>query len=369
MEVKILHMADVHLGRRFGYLGDRASEHQERVGRTFRRACEVAKEQGCHLILIAGDLFDSPRVERRWVRYALETLSGTGLPTYLIPGNHDPALDHPLLNESLPANLHFIPTCGGQPVPDLDLQLITCPPEAKKEWGSVLKRDPQGPPFQVALVHGSLPTQGSEGDLTPQQIAESDLDYIALGDWHSPKDCSAGGTLAWYSGAPEMVMPDQQLPGQVLIATLSDRPRGALRQGKQGNPPEGESVQTCPVGECVFPEGKPRLEIEVTPFPDWSSLLQAIRTRLTSTSVVNLRLTGRWRSPEPLDLIELEQELAASCLYLRLSAELLPQALEPETPFEKAFAALVERQSAPPQQDLYREALNLGLYLLRGGRL
>jgi hypothetical protein len=40
--LRIAHTADVHLGRAFGYLGESASAHQERLKRAFRRVFERA---------------------------------------------------------------------------------------------------------------------------------------------------------------------------------------------------------------------------------------------------------------------------------------------------------------------------------------
>ncbi|MFQ3611665.1 MAG: metallophosphoesterase, partial [Fimbriimonadales bacterium] len=62
--MRFLHTSDVHLGRAFGYLGERASEHQERLRRAFQRLFHLASEQSCKAVLIAGDLFDSPQVSQ-----------------------------------------------------------------------------------------------------------------------------------------------------------------------------------------------------------------------------------------------------------------------------------------------------------------
>ncbi|MFN3691087.1 MAG: exonuclease SbcCD subunit D, partial [Fimbriimonadales bacterium] len=108
--LRVAHTADVHLGRAFGYLGESAGAHQERLMRAFRRVFHQAQAHGCQAVLIAGDLFDSPRVAQRWGEFALAVIADSRLPVVAITGNHDPAEHHPFQSARLPSNLHFRPT-------------------------------------------------------------------------------------------------------------------------------------------------------------------------------------------------------------------------------------------------------------------
>jgi hypothetical protein len=83
--LRCAHTADVHLGRAFGYLSEAAPGHQERLKRAFRRVFAEAQANECALVLIAGDLFDSPSVGREWVAFALATIADARLPTVVIP--------------------------------------------------------------------------------------------------------------------------------------------------------------------------------------------------------------------------------------------------------------------------------------------
>ncbi len=353
MAVRLLHTADVHLGRAFGYLGERAAEHQQRLLRTFERLINIARQQECHAILIAGDLFDSPRVARQWVSRAVDHLGATRLPVLIIPGNHDPAERHPFLEQALPPNVHFLPRAERYELSMLELDIVACPASTQHEWVRLLAREPNGAPFQIALLHGSLPTPDGQGDLTPAMIGASQLDYIALGDWHSPRDCSCNGVVCWYSGAPEMILPDQQLPGRVLIVDL-----------ERGQPAQ---VQVVQVGEVC----NATLSLELDAFEDSQQLMEAIRERLTPATVAHLRLTGRWRNPEPLDPLELEQRLQPFCLWLKVESAFQMGELQAGNPFEQVFASVVAERKAQAAQpaELLDEVLQLGLYLLRGGRL
>jgi predicted phosphodiesterase len=356
MAIRLLHTADVHLGRAFGYLGEHARpQHQQRLLHTFERLIETARQQDCHAILIAGDLFDSPHIARRWVDHALDLLGSAGIPAVIIPGNHDPAEYHPFRERALPAQLHFLPRAERFELPELELELIACPAGMAREWARLLRRERKGAPFQVALVHGSMPTPEGKGDLTPQMISDSQLDYIALGDWHSPQDFSREGVACWYSGAPEMVMPHQQLPGCVLLVEL-----------ERGQPAH---VQRVPVGEARPPNG--RAEFDLTAFADIDSLIAAIRAILTPETVAHIRLVGRWNGAEPLDPLSIQERLQPFCLWLKLESAFQVGALSPNNPFEEMFASVIDENRARGAYptDLLDEVLQTGLYLLRGGRL
>jgi DNA repair exonuclease SbcCD nuclease subunit len=356
MAIRLLHTADVHLGRAFGYLGEHArQQHQQRLLHTFERLIKTARQQDCQAILIAGDLFDSPRVARKWVDHAIDLLGNAGMPVVIIPGNHDPAEQHPFQERALPCPVYFLLRAERFELHELDLCLIACPAGTAREWGGLLRRDSARAPLQVALVHGSMPTPNSRGELTPEMISASQLDYIALGDWHSPQDFSRDGVACWYSGAPEMVMPDQQLPGCALLVEL-----------ERGLPAR---VQKLPVGEARPPDGRP--EFDVSTFADIDSLISAIRATLTPETVAHIRLVGRWNGTEPLDPLSIRERLQPFCLWLKLETAFQLGELRPTNPFEQMFASVVAdnktRGAYPP--DLLDEVLQTGLYLLRGGRL
>lgn len=357
MKLRVLHTADVHLGRRFAYLGDQAAAHGERVAGTFRRACQLARERECHLVLIAGDLFDSPRVERRWLSLCLEILSGLGIPVAVLPGNHDPVSDHPLTRQSLPSNVYFLPGDSPLSLPALQTIVYPCPPETQSRWQNSLQRDPNGADYQIGLVHGSMPTPGKTGDLDSETIERSELDYIALGDWHSPRDFSAGRTTAWYSGSPEMIMPDQDLPGKVLLVEFSG---------------DGMShVEAVVVGEAAPLTHQADCELDLSSYTHWHEIVAALVERLTPVTVAQMKLTGHWQGEEPPDLFQLGESLRHHCLHVRIQPAFSLQPPQPETPFEKAFAELVQQhaEADAARQEIYQEAYALGMYLLRGGRL
>lgn len=357
--LRCAHTGDVHLGRAFGYLGDAASAHQERLKRAFRRVFEQAQAHGCALVLIAGDLFDSLSVGRAWVALALDIIADSQLPTIVIPGNHDPAARHPFRDTPLPANLLFLAETGRTRLNALDLEIVACPAGDESRWEAALRRDPNGAPLQIALMHGSMPSAGGQGAIQPDWIGASGLDYVALGDWHSPQEWTQGQTACWYSGAPEMILPRQRLPATMCLVELAS-----------GQPAQ---VAHAITGEARLPDGATdgALDWDVSSYTDAQRLLHDLQTALTPETVAVIRLVGRWNVDEPLDLPMLIGQLQARCLWLELLPAYQVGQLTPTTPFEELLMQRAQECEArqPQEANLYREAAQLSLYLLRGGRL
>lgn len=92
--MRLLHTADLHLDSAFCAYGARDAEAQREEGRALlRRIFECAVSEGCQLILIAGDLFDSKFVSPESERLFCSLVEGCGIPVVIAPGNHDPYVE------------------------------------------------------------------------------------------------------------------------------------------------------------------------------------------------------------------------------------------------------------------------------------
>jgi predicted phosphodiesterase len=86
--VKLIHAADIHLGRR--RLDGRLPDSD--LADAFRQIAEVAIAGKAEAFLLAGDLFDRPQVEPQHLRQAQEILcllKVANIPVIAITGNHD----------------------------------------------------------------------------------------------------------------------------------------------------------------------------------------------------------------------------------------------------------------------------------------
>ncbi len=230
MSVRLLHIADVHLGASCAFLGEHAGEHRARLEAALGRALAAARDRQCDLVLIAGDLFDSERPSERLLQQAMRMLANCGLPVCLIAGTHDMAgrrSPYGLAEwKSQCPNVHLMVEASPGSVPFADLGLMVHGRAAPRGESPLqgLSRD-EGHRWNVALAHGGLGGEGVLGDAHPissQEIAASRFDYMALGHWHGWREWREGGTVACYPGAPEPLAFDQADTGWAALVTLDE---------------------------------------------------------------------------------------------------------------------------------------------------
>lgn len=224
--MKFLHSSDLQLGRPFSHVEDddaKAALRQARID-ALKKLGQTAKEKQCAFVLVAGDFFDSCIPGDRTIDAACSAIRESGVPFYIIPGNHDHAgaeglWEKPFFRSSKPENLHIL--LEPSPIVREDAVILPCPLFRKQTTSSVhdwlSNRDmeadlPKDLP-RIVLAHGSIQDFGSDAadeddDTTLSNnfldidAIEHDVhpDYIALGDWHGMKKVN---DRAWYSGTPE----------------------------------------------------------------------------------------------------------------------------------------------------------------------
>ncbi|WP_261796871.1 metallophosphoesterase family protein [Corynebacterium provencense] len=89
--VRILHTSDWQLGMKRWFLGDEAGpRYQEARLAVIERILDLAVENSCTAVVVAGDVFDDNLVDDRTWRRAVDVLRRSPVPVFLLPGNHDP---------------------------------------------------------------------------------------------------------------------------------------------------------------------------------------------------------------------------------------------------------------------------------------
>jgi len=230
LAVRLLHIADVHLGASCAFLGGGAAQHRARLEAAFERALHTARERQCDLILLAGDLFDSDHPSERLLQQTIRLLAETNLPVCLIPGTHD------VSGRRSPyavgdwkrrcPNVHLLLQAepGSVPFPELGLAVHgRATPRGESPLRGLSPNDDFK--WNVALVHGGLAEALMADEAHPLsrgEIAASGMDYVALGHWHGWRQWSEGSTVACYPGALEPLAFDQKNTGWAALVTLSD---------------------------------------------------------------------------------------------------------------------------------------------------
>jgi exonuclease SbcD len=327
-ELRLLHLADAHLGGSGPAFGTRVHEHQMRLMDAFSRAIEEGIHRQVDAVLIAGDLFDSRRPSERTLQEALKQLSRLGavtpaIPCFILPGTHDCLDAHSVYRrpEFSAAHLHVWTAEGPAAfrLPDDSLAVHGNP-----QWvGRREHRPLQGltpdrvAAFNVALAHGSVEVAGliEEDDalISKDEIAASGMDYVALGHWHDLADYSAGKVAARYSGSPEITSVKQRGTGGALVVTLSAA---------------GARVERVETGTLRCES----LELSPETHGDEAAVAAAIESLADPSLLLSVSLSGLAPEGFTCDVARLQEELAGQFFRLRISDESVPAPTHLEAP-------------------------------------
>lgn len=209
--INFLHAADLHLDSPFaGLTPQQASQQRQEQRRLLGMISSLCKEENCQLLLLSGDLFDGQRVYRQTLDALRDTFSDCGAKVFIAPGNHDYlSPTSPYLTEAWPENVHIFlsPEPKGILLKDLGCVVyggaFTAP-----TMGPMLRnfRVPQENKDYVNLMvlHGDAALSASPyNPITKEEIAQSGLDYLALGHIHQTASLSSEGQTQYaWPGCP-----------------------------------------------------------------------------------------------------------------------------------------------------------------------
>ena len=320
MGLKIFHTADVHIGLKFGSRGYEPDVRQRLVAarqEVVERMVSLANDRGCDLLVVAGDLFDNPRVAKRDLKEAAAALSRFEGVVALLPGNHDylqrgedPIWDSfrdvagdRVLVLTAPEPLDLRPF-------DLDAAIYPGPCSAKHlvtnaiGWigpGTKL----EGVRFHLGLAHGSLEALSPDFNQEYYPMSRRELDDKAMDAWllghtHVRHPDTDGGSeeRVFFPSTPEPDGFDCRHPGHAWIIELEES--GAIRY---------KSVTT---GTFRFHE----IEREISAEMDVEQLRELFVAMDPRRDLVKLALRGK----VPAEIYEERQvvidELRGRVLYL-----------------------------------------------------
>ena len=336
--LRIIHTADVHLGARHDDLGEQASAQRERQFAAFAATVDLAIAEKADLVLIAGDLFDSNTQPKRSVERVAEQLrrlATARIRTVMVPGTHDcydrasiyRAYDLKAIAGSTPDDDWVTVLTPDRPsvhLPAIDAVIHgpvfptkKAPHSPMRDLGAVVTKARATAAWQIGVLHGSIliPGKTDRDDvvITPEEIAASGLDYLALGHWHSSQQGKAGSVSYAYAGAPEPVALDQDRAGKVLLVELEAMPTG-----------RSISVEERKVGKTRFE----KLELDAAGVTSQPALIDSLRRKGDPDLVFDVRIVGV--RPDELDLHidEIETALAGAFLKVRVRDRSLPALTE-----------------------------------------
>jgi exonuclease SbcD len=364
--MKILHTADVHLGRPFTGLGSRGKQLRAAQLDTLRRIVETAASEKVDCVVIAGDLFDSNEVSGTLVRKVVHQFGAIDpVPVFVLPGTHDWLDDtsiylRPEFKQS--PNIYTFGLDGDSF--EVDGATFTGYPNDSKQGGiRPLKEvgpDPEAD-INVAIIHASIVIKGKSSPddylASQEDISRSGFTYVALGHWHRRGDYSSGGTTAWYPGAPEPLKFDEgDGAGDVLLVDI-----GAKKV----------SVEPRHVGQFTWLEET----YDVAKYPPGGPL----ESELKKVAGAEVLLRGHLRGVAPkglrIDPVAIEEDLAGEFFHLEVEASRVGYPMNNLERFPSGTVGAVFVQDMkkrirsarnPEQKALLEEALYRGASYLAG---
>ena len=239
MPTRFIHTADWQLGMTRHFLDGEAQARytQARID-AIRAIGKVAAERQCDFILVSGDVFESNYLDRQVVARALEAIGSCQIPTYLLPGNHDPLDTSSIYRSSAftsnrPERLRVIES--SEPIAVADgVEIVGAPWFSKRPTEDLAAKalddlEPMRGGVRIVAAHGAIDSIMPDRD-NPALISLSALEdsiergvahYVALGDRHSLTNVGNTGRV-WYSGAPEPTAFVETDPGKAVVVELSE---------------------------------------------------------------------------------------------------------------------------------------------------
>lgn len=225
--MKVLHSADWHLDSPIiGRTPEQTALLKSALLDIPHKVMAAAREQQCDLVLLSGDLFDGIHTTQS-LRALQDALRETTVPVCIAPGNHDfVSPTSPWMTEIWPEHVHIFTseTVESIAFPELECRVYGAAfrgPDAPAMLEGFCARGRER--FLLGVLHGD-PTQAASPycAVTPAQIRESALDYLALGHIHKGDRLCMGDTLCAWPGCPMGRGFDELGPKGVLVATLDD---------------------------------------------------------------------------------------------------------------------------------------------------
>ena len=202
--MQIIHCSDIHIGSAMKSLpAEKAKIRKRELLDSFLRIADFAKEKQVPVVIIAGDLFDNRKVARSIKKEIVDKINSVPEIDFIyLTGNHDKNFEIAYDDDiTLPKNLKTFDTPSDWQYfcyDDVCIAGIDIGAQSGTGFYEKLKFD--AGKINIAVMHGAL------GNIHIDRLRGKYIDYLALGDKHSPdlqaSRIDARGVYA-YSGCLE----------------------------------------------------------------------------------------------------------------------------------------------------------------------
>ena len=193
-----------------GLAGELAKQRRRESRQMLERLSNYVNQNSVQVVLLAGDLFDSATTYRETIEALTDALARMQAKIFIAPGNHDfYSSRSPYATLRWPENVHIFKT---REIECVELPELGCAvygaafTDAAQEAGLLEGFSaPEDDLIHLMVLHGDMNAAEARYDpITKDQIASSNLDYLALGHTHQFGGVLTAGRTAYaYAGCPE----------------------------------------------------------------------------------------------------------------------------------------------------------------------
>lgn len=308
--MKIIHCADLHLDSKMetNLTPKQANERRYEILESFEGMIQYAKDNSIKIILIAGDMFDTPEhVHRSIKKRAIDAIeNATDIDFLYLQGNHDNSNFVGTL-ERVPNNLKTFGTHWKY----FDYEEVTI---AGVEFGgpneAYLYQDLRLNPERINVVtmHGQVVAGMGDiisGTVNLECLKNKEIDYLALGHIHSYQSATLDHRgIYCYSGCLEGRGYDEVGEKGFVVVDLNKR---------------GVETTFIPTSKRIVHH----VAVDVTDLPEREILLKAVDVlgSLPGKDYVKLSLIGEIREDVEIDLVYLERKLKEGFYSFKIANE------------------------------------------------
>lgn len=334
MSLKILHFADVHLGRGFSDYAESSDALSEARFETLEQLIKTANEKACDAVVVAGDLFDRTSMNKADVVRAVQSLNKfENGPVLLLPGNHDYITSDSKLwryvSEAKGENVIVLDETSPVDLTHYDINAVIYPgpchakhsSENQIQWVKDIEKDVSK--LHVGIAHGSVTGVAPDFNdehfpMTKDELKNAGVDLWLLGHIHVPWPDNPGGKdTILYSGTPEPDTANCPHQGTALIIEIDEQ--------------KNTSIEKLTTGKYRFE----RWNYEVTSLEDLENLAQRANNTDNAHCVCRLKLEGVLDPDDYESWVKgIYPTLKQSFLYLRINDNELRKRITKEQLYE-----------------------------------
>lgn len=199
--LKIIHCADIHLGSKINStLAGIGHERRTDVRNTFMRMCEYARKNDIHIILLAGDVFDSDiPLKKDKDNFYMTIRNYPEIDFLYLKGNHDTKASC----VDVPLNLKcFSDTWTKYQYGNVVISGLEITGANQNSFYDTLNLKEEN--LNIVMLHGMVSDTEGINQIKLKQLRDKHIDYLALGHIHTYKEYKLDSRgWACYSGCIE----------------------------------------------------------------------------------------------------------------------------------------------------------------------